>query len=253
MSYTVVIPARYQSTRLPGKPLALIDERPMIQHVHERASHSQASRVIVATDDDRISAVVKSFGGDALLTRDDHVSGTDRIQEVASSLGLNESDIVVNVQGDEPLIPVAVIDQVADNLRRRPDIGMATLCTRITTAQELFDPNAVKVVMDSEGRALYFSRAPIPYHRDTFASGETVLPEDTEYYRHLGIYAYRVGILNRYPGWPQSSAEQAESLEQLRALDQGVSIHCELAVETVPAGVDTAEDLAAIQARFRKE
>lgn len=242
MSFHVVIPARYGSMRLPGKPLMEIAGKPMIVHVLEQCRKSDARASWVATDDERIAEVVREAGGDALMTRDDHLSGTDRLQEVAARLALGDDDIVVNVQGDEPLIPPAVINQVASNLSRDSRFGIATLCEPIPDAPTLFDPNVVKVVADDTGRALYFSRAPVPWHRDAFSTDTTTLP-DGQWWRHIGIYAYRVGLLHRFVGWPPSTLERTESLEQLRAMANGVAIHVASACETVPAGIDTPTDL----------
>ena len=249
MTFTVVIPARYASSRLPGKPLADIGGVPMVVRVMQRAHQSQAARVCVATDDIRVFELVREHGGEALMTRTDHVSGTDRLQEVATLLGLAEDHIVVNVQGDEPLIPPAVIDQVAANLARHPDCGVATLCEPIDSRADLFNPNIVKVVASESGRALYFSRAPIPWHRDGFATPGDVLPAG-QWWRHIGIYAYRAGFLQRFVGWPPARLELSESLEQLRAMANGVAIHVAPACEAVPGGVDTAEDLARMRARL---
>ncbi len=244
MTFRIVIPARFGASRLPGKPLADIGGKPMVVHVRERCLESGADEVWVATDDERIAVAVQAHGGQVLMTRPDHPSGTDRLQEVAAQLGLADDDIIVNVQGDEPLIPPAVIDQVAANLAAHPGFGIATLCEPITTGTELFNPNAVKVVFDVHGRALYFSRAPIAWHRDAFADGAPgeTLPEG-QWWRHIGIYAYRTGLLNRYVGWSPAPLERAESLEQLRAMYHGVPIHVAPACETVPGGVDTEADL----------
>lgn len=242
--FTVVIPARYGSLRLPGKPLLLIAGKPMIQHVYERAARSGASRVVVATDDERIARAVEEFGGECRMTRADHPSGTDRVQEVANGLGLSGDDIVVNVQGDEPLIPPAVIDQVAENLAGVA-AGIATLCEPILDAGYVHDPNIVKVVADHQGFALYFSRAPIPFDRDgRFDTGLGL------WRRHLGIYAYRVSFLDEFVTWQPSPIEQAERLEQLRAMWHGVRIHVEDAVESIPPGVDTREDLERVIAHL---
>ena len=242
MSFTVVIPARYASTRLPGKPLADIAGLPMVIRVMQRASQSGASHVCVATDDVRVYEVVREYGGEALMTRDDHVSGTDRLQEVAQQLGLADDHIIVNVQGDEPLIPPAVIDQVAHNLAGHPRCGMATLSEPIERREDLFNPNIVKVVADELGHALYFSRAPIPWHRDGFAVPGDDLPAG-QWWRHIGIYAYRAGFLKQFVGWTPARLELTESLEQLRAMANGIAIHVAPACEPVPGGVDTAEDL----------
>lgn len=242
MSFTVIIPARYESTRLPGKPLVDLAGLTMVQRVYERAAASDAARVVVATDDKRIFNTVAAFDGEVVMTQTDHESGTDRVQEVCAQLQLPDDAIVVNVQGDEPFLPVSIINQVAASLDSDCGAGIATLCTRISAAEELFDPNAVKVVRDVDSRALYFSRAPLPWHRDEFSHGK-VLPANTSYYRHLGIYAYRVETLNAYRHWSRSEAEIAESLEQLRAMENGVVIRCEEALAAVPPGIDTEADL----------
>ncbi len=252
MGFTVVIPARYASSRLPGKPLAEIDGRPMIQHVRDRAVESAAERVIVATDSERIARVVRGFGGEAVMTRDDHPSGTDRLQEVATTLDLEDDAIMVNVQGDEPLLPAGLINQVAGLLEGAPDAAIATLCEPITDPDELFNPNAVKVVMDEVGRALYFSRAPIPWDRASFEAGsrpETV-PETAGWYRHIGLYAYRVSLLHQFVDWQPAPPERAESLEQLRALWHGARIQVGIAEQTPPAGVDTEADLERVRKRL---
>ena len=244
MSFTVVIPARFGASRLPGKPLADIGGKPMVVHVLERCRQSAAAAVWVATDDPRIAEAVQAAGGDVLMTRADHPSGTDRLQEVAAQLGLADNDIVVNVQGDEPLIPPAVIDQVATNLAAHDGFGIATLCEPITERESVFNPHHVKVVFDENGRALYFSRAPLPWHRDTFADTcATGLPVGGQWWRHIGIYGYRVSLLNRYVSWPPAPLEQSEALEQLRAMYHGVPIHVAPACAPVPGGVDTDADL----------
>ncbi|MEE4250139.1 MAG: 3-deoxy-manno-octulosonate cytidylyltransferase [Alcanivoracaceae bacterium] len=242
MSFTVVIPARYASTRLPGKPLADIAGLPMVIRVMQRARQSAATSVCVATDDVRVYEIVREHGGDALMTREDHVSGTDRLQEVAQKLGLADDHIIVNVQGDEPLIPPAVIDQVAHNLAAHASCGIATLCEPIERREDLFNPNIVKVVADERGQALYFSRAPIPWHRDAFAEPGEDLPAG-QWWRHIGVYAYRVGFLKQFVSWPPARLELTESLEQLRAMANGIAIHVAPACEAVPGGVDTEEDL----------
>lgn len=247
MTFSVVIPARYASTRLPGKPLADIAGQPMVARVLARCLQSGASRVLVATDDARVAAAVEAAGGEVVMTRPDHASGTDRLQEVAARLALPDDEIIVNVQGDEPLIPPEVIDQVAANLAERPAFGIATLCEPLGHREELFNPNIVKVVSDQSGAALYFSRAPIPWDRDHFAGDGDGLEGD-HWRRHIGIYAYRVGFLNDYVTWSQADLERLESLEQLRALYHGVRIHVADACRDVPGGVDTEEDLARMQA-----
>ena len=247
MDFVVVIPARYASTRLPGKPLQDIAGKPMIQHVWEQARKSSASRVVVATDDARIVEACRGFGAEVLLTAATHNSGTDRLAEVASQLGLPGEAIVVNVQGDEPLIPPAIIDQVAANLAASPQAGIATLAEPIHDAAQLFNPNVVKVVSDASGLALTFSRAPLPWARDAFAAGRDNLPAGVPFRRHIGIYAYRAGFLHDFVAWGPCWLEDAECLEQLRALWHGVRIHVADALETPPAGVDTAEDLQRVR------
>lgn len=244
MSYTIVIPARYASTRLPAKPLADIAGKPMIQHVWERACESSADRVIVATDHLDVFEVCQSFGADVCMTREDHESGTDRLAEVVTQAALADDAIVVNVQGDEPLIPASVIEQVAHNLASNPEAGIATLCERIEDNAILTDYNAVKVVFNSKGYALYFSRSLIPFPRDKDAA--TIDLESDAWYRHLGIYAYRAGTLKAFTRWPMADLERLEKLEQLRALYQGTRIHVEPACASVPGGVDTPADLQAV-------
>ncbi|MGE5154687.1 MAG: 3-deoxy-manno-octulosonate cytidylyltransferase [Bdellovibrio bacteriovorus] len=244
----MVIPARYGSTRLPGKPLLPLAGKPMIQHVVERARASGAEEVVVATDDRRIQDACAAFGTEALVTRADHVSGSDRIAEVIERRGWSQETIVVNLQGDEPMMPATLVDQVASNLAQRPDIGMATLAHRITDTEALFDPHLVKVVTDAAGFALYFSRAPIPWHRDEFLGPRAALPGAVPFLRHIGLYAYRAGFLRRYVAWAPSPLEMAESLEQLRVLWHGERIHVGVAAETPGPGVDTTQDLARVAA-----
>jgi 3-deoxy-manno-octulosonate cytidylyltransferase (CMP-KDO synthetase) len=246
MSFTVVIPARYGSTRLPGKPLLDIAGKPMVQRVWEQASRSAASSLVIATDDTRIRDVAQGFGAQVCMTSSEHPSGTDRLQQVAREMAWDDEQIVVNVQGDEPLIPPAVIDQVAANLATRPQAGMATLCEPLETLEELLNPNAVKVVADREGMALYFSRAPIPWPRDAFAQSREAMPSEGQWQRHIGIYAYRTRFLHQYVTWQPAPLELLESLEQLRALYNGERIHVAPAVEPVPGGVDTQQDLDAV-------
>lgn len=245
MSFIVVIPARYASTRLPGKPLLEIAGKPMLQHVYERALASAASAVYIATDDERVSEAALRFTQNVCMTSTAHQSGTDRIQEVAAQLALDEDAVIVNVQGDEPLIPPAAINQVAENLRLHSAAGIASLYESIQSETEFHNPNVVKVVTDLDGYAHYFSRAPIPFTRDSQdRSGESLGK------RHIGIYAYRVAILNRYVQWEQVPLEVAERLEQLRAMGHGVRIHMDEAMEKMPAGVDTQDDLDAVRALF---
>ena len=244
MSFVVIIPARYASSRLPGKPLKDIAGMPMIQRVWQQAVKSGASRVVVATDDLRIQSVAEQFGAEVCMTREDHVSGTDRLQEVASALQLDDSQLVVNVQGDEPMIPPVVINQVANNLADNSAAGVATLCEPIYSVDDFHNPNVVKVVTNAAGLASYFSRAPIPWPRsDVVSVGDS--PR-----RHIGIYAYRVCQLNAFVNWPVAPTEAAESLEQLRFLWNHVSIHVADAVADVPGGIDTEEDLKAVTLLF---
>lgn len=250
MSLHVVIPARYGSTRLPGKPLADIAGQPMIVRVAALARRSRAVDAWVATDDERIVAAVRQHGFEALMTRSDHASGTDRVAEVAQLLGWDDADIVVNVQGDEPLLDPALIDAVADALRGDPDAAIATAAHPLTTADDFFNPNVVKVVCDVRGRALYFSRAPIPWDRDRFAVRRDVLPADLPVRRHVGLYAYRVSFLRRFGQLAASPLECSESLEQLRALWHGYPIQVLSLAHPPAAGVDTVEDLERVRRWF---
>ncbi|MEX0604184.1 MAG: 3-deoxy-manno-octulosonate cytidylyltransferase [Marinobacter sp.] len=255
MSFTVVIPARYASTRLPGKPLADIGGKPMIQHVCERAAESRAERVVVATDDDRIRSACEAFGAEVVMTLASHTSGTDRLEEVARQLGFEADARIINVQGDEPLIPASLINQVADNLEIYPDAAIATLCEKIFDIDSVLNPNVVKVVFDYRGMAHYFSRAPIPWARDAWSptAAPQLLPVNAEYFRHIGIYGYRVGLLQDFVTWPPAPTEQIESLEQLRALHNGARIHVDVACETPPSGVDTEADLVRLREYMLRE
>lgn len=248
--FKVVIPARFASTRLPGKPLADIGGKPMIVRVAEAAMRSAATQIVVATDTPEVKLAVEDAGYACVLTRADHPSGTDRIAEVATQAGWADDDIVVNVQGDEPLIPAALINSVAEALVADPDAAIATASHAIHTAEDAFNPNVVKVVTDKRGRALYFSRATIPWHRDGFAADRETLPADYVLQRHVGIYAYRVSFLKRYGALAPSPIERWESLEQLRALWHGDAIVVVETPEAPPAGVDTPEDLARVRALF---
>ena len=244
--FIAVIPARYASTRLPAKPLADIAGKPMVVRVAERAAQSGASAVWVAADDERIITAVKEHGYQALLTASHHTSGTDRLAEVMDMLSLDDDTIVVNVQGDEPLIDPVLIHAVARELRLHPEAVMATACHAIHDYATLTNPNVVKLVMDAEGYALYFSRAPIPWPRDAFAAGQS-LPDGLPVFRHIGLYAYRAGFLRQYAGLTPAPIERFESLEQLRVLWHGHKIS--VAISELPAqpGVDTAEDLAMVR------
>lgn len=244
MSFIAIIPARFASTRLPGKPLADIAGKPMVVHVMERALESGASRVIVATDHVDVQKAIEAVGGEVCLTSPDHNSGTERLAEVIERYKFSDDEVIVNVQGDEPLIPPVIIRQVAENLANS-DAGMATLAVPITSVEEAFNPNAVKVVIDSKGYAIYFSRATIPWDRNRFMVSQQDIGDF--YLRHIGIYAYRAGFIRRYISWAPSPLEQIEMLEQLRVLWYGEKIHVEPAKEIPAVGVDTQEDLAHVR------
>ena len=249
-AFKVVIPARYGSSRLPAKPLLDIAGQPMVAHVYQRALLSQAQQVVIATDDERIYRAAEQLGATVVMTSTEHPSGTDRLQEVAQEMGWADDEIIVNVQGDEPLIPPAVINQVAANLAANPQAGMATLAEPLQDVAQLTNPNIVKLVRDYQQMAMYFSRAPMPWARDAFMNGVTTLAVPELYLRHLGIYAYRVSFLNAYVQWPPAVLEQVEALEQLRALYYGVKIHVDLAAVNLPAGVDTLADLERVRLLF---
>jgi 3-deoxy-manno-octulosonate cytidylyltransferase (CMP-KDO synthetase) len=240
--YRVVVPARYGSTRLPGKALLPLAGKPLIQWVYERARRSSALQVIIATDDERIAGAARGFGAEVRMTAATHASGTDRIAEVARAERWGDSDIIVNVQGDEPLMPEALIEQVAALLAAHSGSAIATLAVPLQSVAALLDPNVVKVVCDLQQRALYFSRAPIPWSRD---AGQ---PSYAGARRHLGIYAYRVAALQRIAALPPSALELREQLEQLRALEHGMDIRVADAQVTPGADVNTAADLAAVEA-----
>lgn len=246
LAWHVVIPARYQSIRLPGKPLADICGKPMIVCTALQAHRAEPQDVIVATDDKRVMEVVADAGLEVMLTDANHASGSDRVMEVARARGWSDDAIVINVQGDEPLIPPAVIRQVAGTLQSQPSLDVATLCESIREYHTVFDPNVVKVVAGSDHMALYFSRAPIPYARDDFSdSGQSseMIAAERQWWRHIGIYGFRIAALRRFVGLPVAKLERIEALEQLRMLTSGMGIHVEEAVESVPGGVDTPEDL----------
>jgi len=244
MSFVVVIPARYESSRLPGKVLADINGKPMIQWVVEKANLSGASKVIVATDNDKVAAIVEGFGGEVCKTRSDHQSGTERLAEVMQQYQFLDQQVIVNVQGDEPFIPPENIAQVAKDLSGQQIARMATLAIKISDVEETLNPNAVKVLCDKDNYALYFSRATIPYDRQRFLNNDNIDAIGDFYLRHIGIYAYRAGFIKDYVQWPASALEQIESLEQLRVLWQGEKIHVSVAESRVPVeGVDTPEDL----------
>ena len=248
--FRVVIPARYGSTRLPGKPLRVLAGRTLLEHVYRGALASGAEEVRIATDDERIVAACVRFGVQAAMTAASHASGTDRIAELVAREGWPEEDVVVNVQGDEPLLPATLVRQVAELLDSQGSAGIATLATPIESLEEFLDPNVVKVAVGRTGLALYFSRAPIPWSRDGAPHGLASQTHFSGALRHLGLYAYRVGVLKRLTALSPSALEQAERLEQLRALDNGIAIAVGLARERPGPGVDTEEDLAAVARRL---
>lgn len=250
MKPVILIPARLQSSRLPNKPLADIAGKPMVWHVWQRALESQVGRVVIATDSDLIKQAMTQLGAQVVMTRNDHVSGTERLAEASRLLSLSDDTPVVNVQGDEPLISPAVIQQIAQLLQEQPKASMATLWEPIHSAQQLLNPNVVKVVTDQQGFALTFSRSPIPWHRDAFGSelqADVALPPNLPFCRHLGIYAYSAGFLRRYAQWPVSEMERIEALEQLRVLWNGHKIVLAEACQPTHAGVDTPEDLERVR------
>jgi 3-deoxy-manno-octulosonate cytidylyltransferase (CMP-KDO synthetase) len=248
--FRVVIPARFASTRLPGKALLPIGGKPMLQWVYERASSAGASEVTIATDDERIAAAARAFGAEVIMTACTHTSGTDRIAEVARSRNWRADEIVVNVQGDEPLIPAAAISQVARLLAAQPAGDIATLATALESLEELLDPNVVKVVTDSAGMALYFSRAPIPWNCEGAPAGVTSPSNFAGARRHRGIYAYRVAALLRFTQLPHGALEEREKLEQLRALEHGLRIRVEEALERPGPDVNTLADLERVRAQI---
>lgn len=250
VDFRVVIPARFASSRLPGKPLRELSGKPMVLHVLDRAQEAGARDVLVATDHHGIFDVVTRAGGRAVMTSPDHLTGTDRLAEVARKEQFKEDDIIVNLQGDEPFVPGSLVRELAEALANAREAGIATLATPIQSPEDVFDPNVVKVVLQADGLALYFSRAPIPWARGLFEKGRVAerLPESITYLRHLGLYAYRVGTLLKVADAPAASLESAESLEQLRALTMGVRIHVSITPEAPGHGIDTEADLARAEA-----
>lgn len=248
MSFIVIIPARLASTRLPNKPLADLGGKPMIVRVAERATQSGAAQVIVATDDDAIFAICEQHGVAVRMTRSHHPSGTDRIAEVAAAMNLSDDAVIVNVQGDEPLIDPALIAATAALISNQ--VPMATAAHAIDDAADVFNPNVVKVVLDRNGRALYFSRASIPWHRDGFAASKVALPSGYAPLRHIGLYAYRNAFLQAYPKLSAAPLEKIEALEQLRVLWHGYPIAVHITDDVPAAGVDTPEDLARVRSYF---
>ncbi len=250
LAFKVIIPARMKSTRLPGKMLADVAGKPLVAWVAERASASGADDVVIATDHQEIADAVTALGWKVCTTSTEHETGTDRLAEAVALLGLDADEIVVNVQGDEPLIDPELIRKVAKELALRPKAAIATAAHPIRSAATFFDPNVVKVVIDTDGYAQYFSRAPIPYARDAFARSNKVLPDDFPAYRHIGIYAYRVRFLRDYTKLSPTAPERFEALEQLRALGHGCRIAVAFWNEPIEAGVDTREDLERVRAKL---
>lgn len=251
MSFIVLVPARLHSTRLPGKPLLDIAGKPMVVRTAERAFESRADRVVVATDDVAILKVCQRFGVKAVLTSGDHLTGTDRLAEATMLLHLADDDIVVNVQGDEPLIPPEVIDGVAATLSEATDCAMSTAAHPIDTLESFLNPNVVKVEVDANHRAMIFSRAPIPWPRDAFKGAMKTLPSSFRALHHIGIYAYRVSFLKVFPTIPRAPIEATESLEQLRAMWNGFRVAVLELKENLPAGVDTLEDLDRVRSLWK--
>ena len=249
MKFTVIIPARLASTRLPDKPLADIAGKPMVVRVAERAALSGAERVVVACDDKRILGACAAHGVQAVLTRSDHASGSDRLAQACALLGLQGDDMVVNVQGDEPLIDPDLVRLVAQVLAEREDCVMSTAAHPLHDLAEYLNPNVVKVVLDAAGRALYFSRAPIPWWRDGAVGGQPQMPTPAPL-RHLGLYAYRAGFLRQFPSLPAADMENTEALEQLRVLWHGHRVAVHVTPLGPGPGVDTPEDLARVRAHF---
>ena len=252
MSYSIIIPARYASTRLPGKPLLEIEGKPLIQHVYQRATETRAKRIIIATDNQRIADICNAFGAEVCLTRADHQSGTERIAEVIETFSFLDQDIVINLQGDEPDVPVSLIEQTALCLQQNPSADMSTLAAPIENSNDLFNSNIVKAVLNDQNFALYFSRAPIPWHREQFPiSPNQEIPKDYQWLRHIGLYGYRCGFLRQYIQWTISPLEQIESLEQLRVLAHGGKIIVDITQEQPAHGIDTEDDLVKARLAFK--
>ena len=251
MAYTIVIPARFASTRFPGKPLEKLAGKPIIQHVHECAKRSKASHIIIATDDERIAKSAEEFGADVCMTSDLHASGTERINEVITQRNIADNEIIVNLQGDEPLMPATCLDQVAELLGNDDSAVMATLSSPIETPDDIFNSNIVKVVRDKDKRALYFSRAPIPWQRGEFDKNTSDLSIEFNWQRHIGLYAYRAAYIKEYISLAPGPLEKIESLEQLRILWHGGKIIVDEAAEIPGPGIDTKEELQKAELLFQ--
>lgn len=252
MAFKVIIPVRWESKRLPGKALMDIAGKPVIQRVYEQCIQSGADSVVIATDSDKIKKAADKFGAQVCMTSTSHTSGTERLAEAVAILGYDEDEVVVNVQGNEPLIPPEVIHQVANNLLEHDSIKIATLCEQIRKPKNLFNPLVIKVVMNRRGHAIYFSRAPIAWDDTHFPLAEDVTELPCEHFRHVGLYAYRVGFLQEYISWDPSPLELMEKLEQLRAIYYGTRIHVAIAKKNIPMDLNTEEDLELIRAQFAK-
>lgn len=242
MEFRVIIPARYDSTRLPGKVLADIKGKPMLQHVYERAIESGADSVVIATDSPKISKVAQAFGAKVCMTSAEHQSGTERIAEAALALDYAPDEIVVNVQGDQPFILPQAVRQVAEDLEKHDNVKISSICERIVRGEDLFNPSVVKVVLNWRNYAIYFSRAPIPWDSEQFKNPDKVVPNE-QHYKHVGLYAYRVSFLQEYIQWTASPLERMESLEQLRILWNGTRMHMVISKDRIPPEVNTPEDL----------
>lgn len=247
MDFRIIIPARYDSSRLPGKPLRQIAGKSLLHHVFDCAKRSDARQIIIATDDERIRQEAQGFGAEVCMTATTHSSGTERLAEVIAKIGIDDDEIILNLQGDEPLMPAACLNQVASLLANKPDAVMASLCEPIERVDDMFNPNVVKVVLGRDEEAIYFSRAPVPWHRDSFAAPLEQLPPGHLFFRHIGLYAYRADFVNTYLSLSASPIEKAESLEQLRVLWHGYKIAMAIACERPGPGVDTEEELALVE------
>ncbi|WEJ63557.1 3-deoxy-manno-octulosonate cytidylyltransferase [Thiomicrorhabdus lithotrophica] len=247
MSFSIIIPARFESSRLPGKPLMDIHGKPMIQWTWQQAKKSGAERIIIATESQQVKEACEAFGAEVCITGNQHQSGTERIAEVIELANIADDEIIVNVQGDEPMLPAELIHQVAEGLETHTKTQMATLCEPIETVETVFDPHAVKVSRDVNNFAINFSRAPLPWSRDTFAGQDKTLPANWAYKRHIGLYAYRAGFVKQYVAWPECELEQVEKLEQLRVLWHGEDILVLDALCHAGVGVDTTQDLEQVR------
>lgn len=252
MEFRIIIPARFESTRLPGKVLADINGKPMVQYVYENSLASGAESVVIATDNDQVREVAEGFGAEVVMTEASHQSGTERIAEAVAALDYDKDEIIVGVQADEPLVPPDMIRELAGALDEHDNVRIASLCQKITDIEELLDPNAVKVVLNRRHYAMYFSRATIPWDREGFKNQDQATISD-HHYRHIGLYAYRAGFLSDYIDWPESPLEMLECLEQLRILWNGGRMHMTITKKKIPPGVDTPADLEKVRALMKEK